>query len=277
MKRPPLRPISTWIVGGALALTFLLSLFTGMGTALIWLGLFAIATGIYVVAFRRGSWARLPRSRGIGGVVLGTGLVVMIVGAAISPTTHSATVTAAPASFTLRDWTGSSASDATASLRRAAHDVRVVTDDGGAAPADLAGWVVDEETPAPGSVVGSSQRIVLVVHESAASGAANTPPPTRKATPSPTPTVASASPTSTPTVAAPQPLVAQPAPAPAAPAPAAPAPAAPAPAPVTGTVNPGGFCSPSDVGKTAVASNGRAYTCGGKGADASGHFHWNVP
>ncbi|MFZ7088842.1 G5 domain-containing protein [Curtobacterium sp. RRHDQ10] len=53
-----------------------------------------------------------------------------------------------------------------------------------------------------------------------------------------------------------------------------PAPAAPA-APDHGVVNPGGFCSASDRGVTAQAANGRSYTCGGKGPDASGRLHWN--
>ncbi|MGT2461440.1 LGFP repeat-containing protein [Sinomonas atrocyanea] len=40
-------------------------------------------------------------------------------------------------------------------------------------------------------------------------------------------------------------------------------------------VIPGGFCSPSQVWMKGVASNGRWYTCGSKGRDASGHYHWN--
>ncbi|WP_371326663.1 LGFP repeat-containing protein [Sinomonas atrocyanea] len=45
---------------------------------------------------------------------------------------------------------------------------------------------------------------------------------------------------------------------------------------VNGRVIPGGFCSPSQLWMKGVASNGRTYTCGSKGRDASGHYHWNV-
>jgi hypothetical protein len=81
------------------------------------------------------------------------------------------------------------------------------------------------------------------------------------------------------TAAAPLP-VAVPDPAPAAPAPVVapvpvPAPIEPAPAPApAGNVHPGGFCSAP--GATGVADNGRTYTCGGKGADANGKYHWNA-
>lgn len=55
----------------------------------------------------------------------------------------------------------------------------------------------------------------------------------------------------------------------------APAPAAPAPpASSGGTVNPGGYCG--NVGATGVAANGKTYTCGGKGPDANGKYHWNA-
>jgi hypothetical protein len=66
--------------------------------------------------------------------------------------------------------------------------------------------------------------------------------------------------------------VPEPAPAPE-PEPAAEPEPAPAPAPA-GNVNPGGFCS--SPGETGVADNGRTYTCGGKGADKNGRYHWNA-
>ncbi|GAA3888007.1 hypothetical protein GCM10022381_32420 [Leifsonia kafniensis] len=77
-------------------------------------------------------------------------------------------------------------------------------------------------------------------------------------------------------VVVPVPVPVEPAPAPApepAPAPAPEPAPAPAPAPAV-NVHPGGFCS--NPGETGVADNGRTYTCGGKGADANGKFHWNA-
>ena len=53
--------------------------------------------------------------------------------------------------------------------------------------------------------------------------------------------------------------------------------AAPAPtaAPVGGsTIRPGAYCATQ--GATGLADNGRTYTCGKKGPDASGRFHWNT-
>ena len=68
--------------------------------------------------------------------------------------------------------------------------------------------------------------------------------------------------------------------APAAPAsaPAVPAPVVPAPAPPTAptpadTIHPGSWCPTS--GATGVAASGTTYTCGLKGPDAAGKFHWN--
>lgn len=47
----------------------------------------------------------------------------------------------------------------------------------------------------------------------------------------------------------------------------------PAQDPVVTGINPGGFCStPGVVG---IAASGKSYTCGGKGPDASGRYHWN--
>ncbi|GAA3339053.1 hypothetical protein GCM10017714_12940 [Curtobacterium pusillum] len=67
--------------------------------------------------------------------------------------------------------------------------------------------------------------------------------------------------------------------APAAPAPVPQAPAAPVPqeqAPAQGLITPGAFCADAQNGSVAQASNGRSYRCGGKGADANGHLHWNT-
>ncbi|MFM9918850.1 DUF1524 domain-containing protein [Lacisediminihabitans sp. H27-G8] len=77
-----------------------------------------------------------------------------------------------------------------------------------------------------------------------------------------------------PEIVAPAPAPVVVAPAPAAPAPAAPKPAAPAPA-APALVSPGAFCPDAAVGQSGVAANGKTYTCGSKGADAKGHYHWN--
>jgi hypothetical protein len=62
---------------------------------------------------------------------------------------------------------------------------------------------------------------------------------------------------------------------PAATTPATAAPAAPTvdPAPAVDTIHPGSICS--DQGLTGVSDAGKTYTCGSKGADANGRFHWN--
>lgn len=44
---------------------------------------------------------------------------------------------------------------------------------------------------------------------------------------------------------------------------------------VNGRVIPGAFCANSQVWMKGLASNGRWYTCGSKGRDANGHYHWN--
>lgn len=59
------------------------------------------------------------------------------------------------------------------------------------------------------------------------------------------------------------------------PAPVA-APPAAAPAAQPTTIVPGAFCPDAQVGAVQQAANGRSYQCGGKGADANGHFHWNT-
>ncbi len=252
--------------------------------------------------------ARLPRARPIAAAIGGLGLALLIVGGLVSPaaspsdpnitlavasaplhsTTLSSTATNSTAThptvehpaaiahskaakkFTLRNYHGRSGIKVKATLRKHGLKVTVRAAGGGSLPKSLAGWVVVSEKPAAGTAVRKGTRVILTLRLKQA------PSPT------PTPTVAPSSPAAVPVAPAPAP--APPAPAPRAPAPRAPAPApappapappAPAPAPATGTVNPGGFCSPSDVGHAGVASNGHTYVCGAKGADASGHYHWN--
>lgn len=176
------------------------------------------------------------------------------------------------ATFRLHDWAGASAATALSSLQQVSKNLAITTQDGSEPPSDLTGWVVVSESPAPGTSVTSSQTIHLVL---APAPLTATPSPTARTTPTSTPTATPSPVPSTPSAPAPPAAPAQPA-APAAPAqPAAPAPP-PAPAPATEPIIPGAFCSDSQVGQVAQAANGKSYRCGGKGADASGHYHWNT-
>jgi hypothetical protein len=285
-SRPAWRPTAfTWIGSSVLLLFLIVSGATGgFGGILITAGLVALVTTVYTVVTRRPSWLNLPRSRAIAAAGAAFALVVMIVGSSLYGSSHPTTPEAAPpTSITgakspsaspktvlVGDVTGFDTTDAKGKLVTSGLRVTVVTSDGSPLPADTTGWTVKSQNPPSGAQADPAGVVVLTLA-----------PPAPQVTPTPTasPVVA---PAPAPPSAAPTPVApAQPAPAPAQPAaqaPPAPAPAAPAPpqqAPVTGTVVPGGFCSPSDVGKSAVASNGRSYTCGGKGADASGHYHWN--
>ena len=56
------------------------------------------------------------------------------------------------------------------------------------------------------------------------------------------------------------------------PTPATPEPAVPVP-PVAGKIYPGGMCATQGTAGTSAA--GKSYTCGSKGADDRGDFHWN--
>ncbi len=90
---PTQRPQSTWrsrmttfswVVAGVMVLLLLVAAINGgVGTFLALAGLIGFLTGLYVLITRRSSWAGLPRSRKIGAIVLGAGLVVSIVGSSI--------------------------------------------------------------------------------------------------------------------------------------------------------------------------------------------------
>jgi len=38
---------------------------------------------------------------------------------------------------------------------------------------------------------------------------------------------------------------------------------------------PGAFCPNADIGMKGISAAGGIYTCGGKGPDKNGHYHWN--
>ncbi|WP_181064482.1 excalibur calcium-binding domain-containing protein [Pseudoclavibacter sp. AY1F1] len=74
----------SWIVAGVMVVLLLIAAINGgIGTFLALAGLMGFLTGLYVLITRRSSWAGLPRSRKLGAIVLGAGLVVGIVGSSI--------------------------------------------------------------------------------------------------------------------------------------------------------------------------------------------------
>lgn len=77
----PRKPkVSTFIVGAlALAAIALGARSGGVGGALIFMAIFAALTGFYVTATGRRSWARLPGSRKVGGIVIAASLVLFVV------------------------------------------------------------------------------------------------------------------------------------------------------------------------------------------------------
>ena len=84
----PFRVRKSTIIVGILALLFILSgaFSSGFGGALIMLSLTALLTGLYVLATGRRSWAMVRGGRKAGAVVLAGALVLVVVGAAVSPT-----------------------------------------------------------------------------------------------------------------------------------------------------------------------------------------------
>ncbi|WP_024366211.1 GmrSD restriction endonuclease domain-containing protein [Arthrobacter sp. TB 26] len=80
--KPPKKPKASTFVVGALALIFMAlgGATGGIGGALIFLGIFAAMTGLFVLATGRRSWARLPGGRKTGGIVLAASLVLVMVG-----------------------------------------------------------------------------------------------------------------------------------------------------------------------------------------------------
>lgn len=72
---------------GILALLFMISgaFSSGFGGVLLTLALFALLTGLYIVVTGRRSWAMLRGGRKAGAILLAGALVLMVVGAAITP------------------------------------------------------------------------------------------------------------------------------------------------------------------------------------------------
>jgi hypothetical protein len=269
-----------WVSASLLVIVASRELVVGaLGGCFIFLGVAGTVTAVYALATKRRTWANFPPDKRIRWLAVTASVLLLVVGVVVSgsanaasgrggpeaavnsPAVHqsptpSRSATSAPTPtptpvMTEVDYTGTSEAAAQSELEAHGVTVDLTTSDGEAPPADWAGWSIVSESPAAGSPLYSGSVVTLVL---------SPPPPSPAPAPSPAPTPA-------------------PAPAPAAPAPAAPAPAAPAPAPQSPTgitdVDPGGFCPDADVGLPGTASNGRTYVCGAKGADASGHYHWN--
>ena len=98
--KPPRKPkVSTFVVGAlALGAMALGAASGGLGGALIFLAIFAALTGLYVVVTGRRSWARLPSSRKVGGVVLAASLVLFVVGGITLPPRSAESIAAEAAS-----------------------------------------------------------------------------------------------------------------------------------------------------------------------------------
>ncbi|WP_307091638.1 DUF1524 domain-containing protein [Arthrobacter sp. B2I5] len=102
--KPPRKPrISTFIVASLTALFMLLgSLSGGIGGALIFLGISAALTGLYVLLTGRRSWAWLPAKRKAGAVALAASFALFIGGAVALPHVAGADLKAASSESTAK-------------------------------------------------------------------------------------------------------------------------------------------------------------------------------
>ncbi|MCU1403970.1 MAG: hypothetical protein JWQ43_273 [Glaciihabitans sp.] len=70
---------STWVVGIVVVLGLVLfAVVSGFVGLLVGLGFAIIPTGLYVLVTGRGSWARMPKSRKIGALLVAVGLVALL-------------------------------------------------------------------------------------------------------------------------------------------------------------------------------------------------------
>jgi hypothetical protein len=254
-------PRGTWVGGVIVVLLVLLfAVSSGWSGTLLAIALVGVFTGFYAALSGRRSWA-LIASRKIGAAIVVLCFVVLFVGAGIAPhpkvvdessaQTNSAkpqpartapapssTPTPTPAPIVVGDASSQAAAAAQATLVSEGFAVQMVDTDG-TAVSDPSGLIVVDEVPPAGSSESPGSSIVLTLGQ---------------------PSIAPAP---------------APAPAPAAPVPAAPAPVVPA-SPAGPLVTPGAFCPDADQGEIGHSSTGKTYTCGGHGADANGHLHWNT-
>jgi hypothetical protein len=205
---PPFRPTtSTWIVGALAVVVLIIAASTsGISGFLIWLALFGLATGIYVLATGRASWARLP-SRGMGAIVTGVAVVLIIVGGAVAPatphaivkaddhsqTSHKAAATQAkptptptptPTPVAIDNVAGKSPSDAQSALEADGFIVSFV-DSNGATVSDPSGWKVTREAPTAGTGETPGSVVTLTVQKPAPPKPKPKPKPVYHAPPAP--------------------------------------------------------------------------------------------
>lgn len=97
--KPPRKPrVSTFITGAITALfMFLGALSGGIGGALMFLGISAALTGLYVLLTGRRSWAWLPAKRKAGAVAIAASLALFVGGAVALPHVAGADMEAASA------------------------------------------------------------------------------------------------------------------------------------------------------------------------------------
>jgi hypothetical protein len=97
--KPPRKPrASTFVIGAITAIFMLLgALSGGIGGALIFLGISAALTGLYVLLTGRRSWAWLPAKRKAGAVAIAVSFALLIGGAVALPRVASADLEAASA------------------------------------------------------------------------------------------------------------------------------------------------------------------------------------
>ena len=258
-------PLGFAIAGGLAALFIIIgALSLGIGGALFFAGLIALGTALFALVTGRRSWARIP-SRSIAAIGLAGALVLTIVGGAVaapssgthpianatsSSSTHSASTNAAEQRehAAAKKALAHSAAVAAAQAKTQAQATAKAQADAAAATKAAA----DAQAAAQAKAVADAQAAAQAKAAADAQAAAQA-----KA-------VADAQ-------AAAQAKAAQAAAAAAAAAP----PAAAAPA-QSATIIPGAFCANSQNGVVAQSASGTSYKCGGHGADANGHLHWNT-
>jgi hypothetical protein len=257
----------TWVIGlVALLVSGIAWISSGFGAFLIFLALFVIPTAIVALVHKSPTWLNFRKGMVAPWLVIAIAVVTLFVGSGISGATNPATERLAIAdTIELADYTDSSGLNASSELDSAGLTVEMVTEDGSPAPSDWSGWKVVSQVPAPGTPLPPDATVTITLRA---------PKITTATVPSPSAIPPSAPPAeAAPAAPAPRGIVPPvPAPVPAAPVPPVPAPA-PAPAIL---ITPGAFCADAENGVVRPAANGKSYKCGGHGADANGHLHWNT-
>ena len=140
--KPPRKPrASTFITGAITALFILLgALSGGLGGALIFLGIAAALTGLYVLLTGRRSWAWLPAKRKSGAVAMAASFALLIGGAVALPHVASADLEAASSESTAKAGAATMSAAATAQASPSSSPTPTPT-------AEVTGEPLDPETP----------------------------------------------------------------------------------------------------------------------------------